>query len=97
MISDVDTYFAKNLSDVVRWIQGHQLPNKIGSTNKETVQDHDQDFSDIVGHELAKRCLEIAAAGNHNVILNGPPGTGKSMLAKSMPTILPPSIERSDS
>lgn len=90
LISDIETCFAKNLSDVVRWVQGHQLPNKIDHTNMEAASYYEQDFSEIVGHELAKRCLEIAAAGNHNVILNGPPGTGKSMLAKSMPTILPP-------
>lgn len=54
-----------------------------------TVEDEIQ-LSDIVGQPLAKRALEIAAAGGHNVLLSGPPGTGKSMLAKAMPSILPP-------
>lgn len=55
-----------------------------------TALDEEYTLSDVIGQAIAKRALEIAAAGGHNILLNGPPGTGKSMLARALPSILPP-------
>lgn len=93
-ISNIEIYPAANLMDVCAHINGHKalaLHVRKPVINHERCQEYD--FADIYAQGHAKRALEVAAAGNHNLIMIGPPGTGKTMLAERLPTILPPMTE----
>lgn len=95
IVNNLEVYGASNLREVVDFLNGKEdAIEKIEVNTRDEFADqqnaYDVDFSDVKGQENIKRSLEIAAAGGHNVILIGPPGAGKTMLARRLPTILPP-------
>lgn len=95
VLSGIEIIFVSTFEETIQFLLGKKTPQHTSNLPKTSFDEVDLlyqrlDFSNIIGHSYTKRALEIAAAGGHNVLMFGPPGCGKSLLAENFPSILPP-------
>ncbi len=94
VVNNLEVYGMTNLFDVIQFLSDKQIFDPTIVDTRKEFYDHqskdDLDYADVRGQENVKRALEVAAAGGHNLVMVGPPGSGKSMMAKRLPSILPP-------
>lgn len=94
VVKGLRVFAVQNLREVVEFLKGFKkLENIEYKGVEETPNGYDVDFADVRNHEFAKRAIEIAVCGEHNILLKGEPGSGKTMLARRIPTIFPPMSE----
>ena len=94
LVQGIDVYGAKHLGDIVQHFEGTPIEKTVVDINRyledNANTDYTYDFKDVKGQQKAKKALEIAAAGGHNILMSGSPGSGKTLMARCMASILPP-------